>query len=161
MTTPPTPPAPPVVDLVTSLQEALGRLNAMLFNYIGALQRDAPPQALKQEPLVAPAKAYDVQAQAELMSKDLLAGLRDVEALIQQLPGGGGNEPEEVAQAVELLQQNARAAEELQAELGAAGAKLAQLQDAHGVLAEAALAQRAAAAAAEAASGGPAAANGG
>jgi len=49
------------LDLVTSLQEAVGRLNAMLFNYVGALQRDAPPQSLKQEPVVAQPKAYDVQ----------------------------------------------------------------------------------------------------
>lgn len=62
---------------------------------------------------------------------------------------------------MELLQQNASAAAELQAELAAAGAKLAQLQDAHGVLAEAALAQRAAAAAVGTATQGPAAASGG
>ncbi|KAL4442486.1 hypothetical protein ABPG77_005070 [Micractinium sp. CCAP 211/92] len=132
----------------------------MLFNYVGALQRDAPPQPLKQEPLVAPPKTYDVQGQVEVMSKDLMAGLSEVDALIQQLPGGGGSEADEVAKAVELLQQNARAAAELQAELAAASAKLAELQDAHGVLAEAALAQRAAVAAAEA-TGGLASASGG
>lgn len=53
---------PPPLDLVTSLQEATSRLNAMLFNYIGALQREAPPMAVKEEPLVAPPKSYDVQA---------------------------------------------------------------------------------------------------
>lgn len=51
--------APPV-DLVSSLQEAIGRLNAMLFNYLGALQRDAPPQPVKEEALVAAPKTYDV-----------------------------------------------------------------------------------------------------
>lgn len=55
------PPPPPPADLVTSLQEQLGRVNAMLFNYVGALQRDAPPAAVKGEPLAAPPKAYDVQ----------------------------------------------------------------------------------------------------
>lgn len=55
-----TSPTTPVVDLVTSLQEAMGRLNAMLFNYVGALQRDAPPQSLKHEPVVGPPKSYDV-----------------------------------------------------------------------------------------------------
>lgn len=54
------PPAPPA-DLVSALQEQLGRVNAMLFNYIGALQRDAPPSAVKGEPLAAQPKAYDVQ----------------------------------------------------------------------------------------------------
>lgn len=39
------------------------------------------------------------QAQAELMSKDLMAGLKEVEALIRQLPEGGGSEADEVAQA--------------------------------------------------------------
>ena len=49
------------VDLVTALQEQVGRVCAMLFNYLGALQRDAPPQPLKQELLVnPPAKSYDV-----------------------------------------------------------------------------------------------------
>ena len=49
------------VDWVTALQEQVGRVCAMLFNYLGALQRDAPPQPLKQELLVnPPAKSYDV-----------------------------------------------------------------------------------------------------
>ena len=52
---------PPPLDLITSLQEQLGRVCAMIFNYMGALQRDAPPQALKQELLVAPPTSYDVQ----------------------------------------------------------------------------------------------------
>ena len=53
--------APPPLDFVTDLQERVGRLDAMLFNYLGALQRDAPPQPLKEEPLVAAPKTYDVQ----------------------------------------------------------------------------------------------------
>ncbi len=57
------------------MQEALGRLNAMLFNYVGALQRDAPPQPLKQEPLVAPPKTYDVQVGAPVRP-GLVPGLR-------------------------------------------------------------------------------------
>lgn len=76
------------------------------------------------------------------MASDLMAGLKDVEGLIQQLPELSGSEAEEVAQAVALLQQNAEASQELQQELVAASAKLAQLQDAHGVLAEAALRHR-------------------
>lgn len=207
--------AAPPVDLVTALQEALGRANAVLFNYIGALQRDAPPALLKGEPLVAPPKTYDVQvgaaklkrerrarllrhqdsrravgcclkapvllcssrpapapsspipnprpilsppsptavvqAQAELMSRDLTASLQEVEGLIQRLPQLPASEPAEVAQAVALMQQNAVAAAELAAELATAGTKLAQLQEAHGALAEAALAHKAAAAAAAAA----------
>lgn len=60
------PPQGPPLDLVTSLQEQLGRVNALLFNYVGALQRDAPPAAVKDEPLVAAPKAYDVQARCVL-----------------------------------------------------------------------------------------------
>ncbi|PSC69359.1 Serine threonine family 2C [Micractinium conductrix] len=136
----------PPLDLVTSLQEATARLNAMLFNYVGALQRDAPPQLLKQgDVLVGGAAAghsYDVQAQTEVMSKDLLAGLQELEGLIQQLPApAGSTEGEEVAAAVMLLQQNAAAAVDLQAALSAASTKLVQLQDAHGLLAEVALAK--------------------
>jgi hypothetical protein len=56
--------APPPLDLITDLQEQVGRLDAMLFNYLGALQRDAPPQPLKEEPLVEPPKTYDVQVSA-------------------------------------------------------------------------------------------------
>ena len=56
--------AAPPADVVTALQEALGRLNGVLFNYLGALQRDAPPAALKGEALLAPPKSYDVQARA-------------------------------------------------------------------------------------------------
>ncbi|PRW45474.1 mediator of RNA polymerase II transcription subunit 21-like [Chlorella sorokiniana] len=144
-------PPPPPADLVSALQEQLGRVNAMLFNYIGALQRDAPPSSVKGEPLAAPPKAYDVQAQSELMAKDLSAALQEVEASIQRLPPMPASEAEEVAQAVDLMRQNAEASAELAAELEAARAKLAKLQDAHGVLAEAALCHRAAAAAAAAA----------
>lgn len=86
------------------------------------------------------------------MSRDLLSGLTEIEQLIQRLPQlGGSSEAGEVAQAVSLLQQNAEAAEELEREVAAAGAKLAQLQDAHGALAEVALSHRAATAAATAA----------
>ena len=42
-------------------------MNAMLFNYIGALQRDAPPSAVKGEPLAAPPKAYDVQVGTKVL----------------------------------------------------------------------------------------------
>ncbi len=49
------------LDLVTSLQEAIWRLNSLLFNYLGALQRDAPAQPVKGEALVAVSKPYDVQ----------------------------------------------------------------------------------------------------
>ncbi|KAI3425067.1 hypothetical protein D9Q98_008444 [Chlorella vulgaris] len=144
---------PPPVDLVTALQEQLARINAMLFNYLGALQRDAPAQSVKGEALVSAPKTYDVQAQTELMASDLMAGLKDAERLIQQLPETSDGEAEEVAQAVVLLQQNAEASQELRRELAAASAKLGLLQDAHGVLAEAALCQGPAAAAA---AGGPA-----
>lgn len=207
---PPAPGAPPPpVDLVTALQEALGRVNGVLFNYLGALQRDAPPSSVKGEALLAPPKAYDVQArcrgacscgrsqlsprrdvrregqlarlctrrrcsccegshpyillcllypacppvqtQAELMSKDLAASLQEAEQLIARLPDLPASEAAEVAAAAALTQQNAEASAELAAELAAASAKLATLQDAHGALAEAALAHKAAVAAAAAA----------
>ena len=102
-----------------------------------------------------------MQAQVEMMAQDLAAGLAELERLIHRLPpqpqllGSGGGEAGDIEQAVALLQQNAEASLELQAELGAAAAKLAQLQDAHGALAEAALCHRAATAvAAGAAAGG-------
>ena len=84
------------------------------------------------------------------MARDLTAALQDVEASIQQLPPLAASEAEEVAQAAALMQQNADASAELAAELAAAQAKLARLQEAHGALAEAALCQRAAVAAAAA-----------
>lgn len=87
------------------------------------------------------------------MAADLVAGLSDVEGLIQRLPEASSSEEDDVARAVDLLRQNAEAAQELQRELDAAAAKLAQLQSAHGVLAEAALAHKADTAAAAAAAG--------
>ena len=91
------------------------------------------------------------QAQTELMARDLTSALQEVESSILRLPPMPASEAEEVSQAVELMRQNAEASEELAAELAAARAKLAKLQDAHGALAEAALCHRAAAAAAAAA----------
>lgn len=91
------------------------------------------------------------QAQSELMARDLTTALQEVESSILRLPPMPASEAEEVAQAVVLMQQNAFASAELAAELAAARAKLARLQDAHGALAEAALCHRAAAAAAAAA----------
>lgn len=80
-----------------------------------------------------------------------MAGLKDAERLIQQLPDTSDSEAEEVAQAVSLLQLNAEASQDLRRELAAATAKLGLLQDAHGVLAEAALCQGTAATATAAA----------
>lgn len=56
-----------------------------------------PPNAPPTPP--PPPPSLSLQAQVELMSRDLLAGLSEVQALIQQLPEGGGSEAEEVAQA--------------------------------------------------------------
>lgn len=85
------------------------------------------------------------------MSRDLATSLQEAEQLIARLPDLSAGEAEEVARAAELTHENAQASAELAAELAAASAKLAALQDAHGALAEAALAHKAALAAAAAA----------
>ncbi len=59
----------------------------------------SPPPPCPQPPTLLPPPRLDLQGQVEVMSKDLMAGLSEVDALIQQLPGGGGSEADEVAQA--------------------------------------------------------------
>lgn len=119
----------------------------------------AAARPLVYHPLPAPSP-HGRQAQSELMARDLTAALQEVESSIQRLPPMAASEAEEVGQAVDLMRQNAEASAELAAELAAARAKLARLQEAHGALAEAALCHRAAAAAAAAADKAAAAAAG-
>ena len=45
-------PPDPSPDVVTELQEQASRVGGMLFNFVGALQRDAPPASVAGEALV-------------------------------------------------------------------------------------------------------------
>ncbi len=52
---------PAITDLISQLQSEVNGLCAKLFNFLGALQRDAPPQSVKSEGLPAPAGGVDVE----------------------------------------------------------------------------------------------------
>jgi hypothetical protein len=158
---------PAHADVISQLQEQVNALCAKLFNFLGALQRDAPPVSIKGEGLLAPTGGIDVQvrsqlgsktnrplaallgtmllpwlqAQTELMANELLEGFTGVERLIQQLPATDKTEEQQVQEIVTLQEHNSRASQELQGELQAAEAQLAQLQEAYGMLADLQLAR--------------------
>ncbi|GAB4816096.1 hypothetical protein N2152v2_003142 [Parachlorella kessleri] len=129
-------------DVISQLQDQVNGLCSKLFNFLGALQRDAPPSSVKGEGLLAPAGGVDVEAQTELMASEIVESFTAVERLLQQLPPTDKTEAQQLQGIAALQQHNAAAAAELGRELAAAEGRLAQLQTAYGVLADLQLARR-------------------
>lgn len=106
-----------MTDVVTALQDEASSLATMLYDYIGTLQRDAPPASVAGEPVMAEAGAAgaggapagapppsssvlrDVPAAAKQMADQLVASFQRAHALVDRLPpdvaGGGAQAQEE------------------------------------------------------------------
>jgi hypothetical protein len=128
-------------DAVTLVQDQVAAVCAACFNFVGALQRDAPPRPLGSEPLAAPPAppGPDVAAQVEVMSAEMAGALKRLHALISALPGPGAGEAAELADAAAAAAEDAAELEGLKTELAAARARLRGVEDAHAALAERAL----------------------
>ena len=48
---------PPDFDIVTQLQQNLGQVTLLLYNFIGTTQRDAGPASIKGEGIIAPSSS--------------------------------------------------------------------------------------------------------
>lgn len=131
-----------MADVVTALQDEASALATMLYDFIGTLQRDAPPASVAGEPIVAaaggaaaaeraaaaadnPNAIRDVPAAASQMAEQLVASLRRAHALVDRLPAEpettSGRETEkeqeerQLARVAALLRERAAADAELRA----------------------------------------------
>lgn len=90
-----------MAELLTQLQDQLHTVSQMFFDFVGILQRDAPPLPVAGESIVAaPALAapgappqqqqqqqrFDVEQTTQLMAKQLIEQFKQTEALIRALP---------------------------------------------------------------------------
>jgi hypothetical protein len=122
-----------MADVVTALQDEASALGTMLYDFIGTLQRDAPPASVAGEPIVGagtagaldehstnPNEIRDVPAAAAQMAEQLMASFRRAHALVDRLPeGAGGGGASSSDQRIAALLAERRAAD---AELRAAAA---------------------------------------
>lgn len=122
-------------DLLTQLQAALNSLCSMFFNFVGALQRDAPPVKVKEE-LLSDVSTYDLNKDTTFMATQLISGFKVVEELINALPNACGDNAVE-SKAFEALQSESH---ELSKQLQAEGKKAQELlhivQELFGLLVE-------------------------
>ncbi len=135
-------------ELLTQLQDQINALCTMFFDFVGTLQRDAPPASLAGEPLVAAGGSagagteasssgrLDVAAASTVMSAELLKGFKHAEALIQAIPQEVGlSEEEHYGRIQRLQQQHAVVSGQLAEAVTAAEAQLLHLQRLYAVLA--------------------------
>lgn len=122
-----------MADVVTALQDEASALATMLYDFIGTLQRDAPPASIAGEPIVGTAGAgtrggapadptnpneiRDVPAAAAQMAEQLVASFRRAHALVDRLPDGDGadEQQQQLARVGALLAERAAADAELRA----------------------------------------------
>lgn len=158
MATPSEPQAPPAepAELVTALQDQINAINRDFFDFVGVLQRDAPPVAVAGEAVLPgpgqapPASAgWDATAATDRMARELTARVQAMQKLIDQLPHDlVQDENNHYARIAQLQQQDAEASRKLGAAVQAAEEQLLELQRAYALLAQHELQKRAAAAAA-------------
>lgn len=155
--------AAPKADAVTQIQIHIALICARFYNFIGALQRDAPPAPLHGEAipdqrhvhlevgLVVPNChrrrklifyfiALVLQNEIKVMRKEVNESLTSLESLIQQLPDlSSVPESRQWQEAAELEAADEREAATLEKKLQEAKQNLNLLYNAHGSLADASL----------------------
>ncbi len=60
-------------DDVAHLQDQVSKVCSGLFNFIGALQRDAPPSSIEEEPVISSSSGFDVKVGEGRTEAKLLA----------------------------------------------------------------------------------------
>ena len=88
-------------DLVTQIQDHLNGLCSMFFNFAGALQRDAAPARVSDEPLAEPSASrpkHDVKG----MATQLAQASKQLDKLIEQLPFINQTEQEQLQHIAQL-----------------------------------------------------------
>eukprot|EP01113_Clastostelium_recurvatum_P033742 TRINITY_DN4495_c0_g1_i1.p2 TRINITY_DN4495_c0_g1~~TRINITY_DN4495_c0_g1_i1.p2 ORF type:complete len:138 (-),score=33.54 TRINITY_DN4495_c0_g1_i1:156-569(-) len=118
------------MDRVTQLQEQVDRLAEMMSTCVGVLQRDAPPLPLgSADPAVI--QARDAFAQnAHVMALDIVQVSKNIEMLIDSLPGVSRTVPQQVEQLEALEKENQLEGKRLEHGLAEAEMWLQQVRDA-------------------------------
>ncbi|GBG70444.1 hypothetical protein CBR_g6572 [Chara braunii] len=118
------------MDVVSQLQDQANHMASLFFNYVGALQRDAPPVRLGDEPPPPPPPPeVDVKGQGKMMATAVVQAAKTFDALVGALPVTAGGEEEQLKRIAELQAENEAVANELQSELSAMEAELAQVRE--------------------------------
>ncbi|KAK9832850.1 hypothetical protein WJX81_007175 [Elliptochloris bilobata] len=88
----------------------------MIYNYVGALQRDAPPASVRGEPVEPGLATTDITSQTATMAAQVVQAAKLLDGLIQNLPDVHRTEQEQL-EAIASVQERVEAAgEELRAE---------------------------------------------
>jgi len=139
-------PPPPPAELLTQLQDQLHTVSKMFFDFVGILQRDAPPLSVSGEPVVAaPAAAaphppqqppLDVEQTTQLMATQLIDQFKITETLIRALPQDRATAAEQTGRIRDLQRQHEEVSAQLDAAAREAEAQLGELQRMFAVLAQ-------------------------
>mmetsp|Transcript_15444 Transcript_15444/g.46599 ORF Transcript_15444/g.46599 Transcript_15444/m.46599 type:complete len:141 (+) Transcript_15444:151-573(+) len=129
-------------DTISQLQECNAELCAMFFNYAGALQRDAPPQAVNDFPvqLKSSSGAHTVASIPELAAQ-IVQSCKQFDELAQSLPEKLPMREEQLQTILSLQEQVLEGRKVLAAELALTQQQLRAVQDMYGALADAKLQQ--------------------
>lgn len=125
-------------DIVEHLNGKLHLLSSSFFNFIGALQRDAPPTSVSGEPVHVP-PSYDLQAQTDLMATELTRGFELLAKSIDGLPETPDTEAKQIDDVLSAQKECTEAGADLQAALLKAKQTLERLQKAHALVTDIAL----------------------
>jgi hypothetical protein len=135
-------------ELLTQLQDQLYVQSEMLYNFIGSLQRDAPPKSLDKEPVMAPPPENsidNIEDRTQTMAQQLIEQFKLTEELIQKIPQDDTPEEEHFARIRALQAEHVQVTQELAQATEDAEQLLEQYQQAYARLAKYQLQQNAAA----------------
>jgi hypothetical protein len=138
------------LELLTQLQDQLHTVSKMFFDFVGILQRDAPPLPVNGEALITPLAppptgapapsqpppAFDVEATTQLMASQLVEQFKLTEALIKALPSDPDPPPAQFERIRALQREHAEVTVQLDAAAAEAEAQLVELQRMYALLAQ-------------------------
>lgn len=119
-------------DTVTEAQRQLAVLCSHIYATIGALQRDAPPLAVKGEPLLGDPSSLQtpISEQTRVMAQQVVQASKQFEKLVSSLPDELEPESQQLATLQDLQQKHTEASQALEQSLQQAQDTLIEVQDA-------------------------------
>jgi len=97
------------MDKITQVQLLVDKLSTHFFNSVGTIQRDAAPTSLgysTQLPPPEPAPAGVVKEQMQMFAREIVSHCKQIEELIDSLPGIEDTEEEQLRKLAELQSEN-------------------------------------------------------
>eukprot|EP00803_Ostreobium_quekettii_P003808 evm.model.scf_2003.2 EVM.evm.TU.scf_2003.2 scf_2003:5925-10034(+) len=125
-------------DVVTQAQQQVNNMCSLMFNFTGALQRDAPKASVSGEAVPPPHPDFDQQCRT--MAEQLISTSQRIDRLIGQLPDLSLTLEERRVRVADLWKERGDLAEELRAQTGALEVSMSELEELFGVMVEADLA---------------------